>query len=279
MPTNTTDEAHACAPAESRGPFNTEPNSLVEIQARAARGEITWTKPLLLLGGRTALIVAAQSVVALIFRLRGSPLPWRAAGPWWTVYGTLVDVGCLALLWKFTHAEGIRIRDLIGPIRLRYGRDIFIAIGILAMVFPLFVAGGFLTSLWFYGQLYAPEPYPGVLSGRVLPLWATIYSCSLWWLIWSPTEELTYAGYLLPRLKVLSRRTWVAVVLVGFWWTIQHCFLPFIGDWRLFVWRFLAFLPGVIVLVLVYFRIRRLAPLILAHWVMDISATVMTLRF
>ena len=93
MPTNTTDEAHACAPAESRGPFNTEPNSLVEIQARAARGEITWTKPLLLLGGRTALIVAAQSVVALIFRLRGSPLPWRAAGPWWTVYGTLVDVG------------------------------------------------------------------------------------------------------------------------------------------------------------------------------------------
>jgi hypothetical protein len=37
-------------------------------------------------------------------------------------------------------------------------------------------------------------------------------------MIWSPTEEMTYQAYALPRIQALSRRAWVAVVVVGFWW-------------------------------------------------------------
>jgi len=35
--------------------------------------------------------------------------PWRAAGDWWNVYGTVVDVSCLIRLRYFTHKEGIRL--------------------------------------------------------------------------------------------------------------------------------------------------------------------------
>jgi membrane protease YdiL (CAAX protease family) len=139
------------------------------------------------------------------------------------------------------------------------------------------VLGGLLAARLVYG-VSQPDVFPGILGGRVLPLWAVIYSFSLWWMIWSPTEEMTYAGYSLPRAQALSGRTWVAVVLVGFWWAIQHSFLPFIPEWRNVVWRFLAFLPGVVVLLFIYLRTRRLAPLIVAHWSMDIIATVMTMR-
>ena len=38
----------------------------------------------------------------------------------------------------------------------------------------------------------------------------------------------------------------------------------------------LTFLPGVFLLILFYLRTHRIAPLIVAHWPMDIAAAVMT---
>jgi len=66
---------------------------------------------------------------------------------------------------------------------------------------------------------------------------------------------------------------------VAFWWALQHSFIPFIVEWRYVIWRFLFFLPGVLVFLLIYVRIRRLPPLILAHWAMDLMAAIFTLKF
>ena len=41
----------------------------------------------------------------------------------------------------------------------------------------------------------------------------------------------------------------------------------------------MAFVPGVFATILVYLRTRRLAPLIVAHWMMDILGMLMTTRF
>jgi membrane protease YdiL (CAAX protease family) len=95
-------------------------------------------------------------------------------------------------------------------------------------------------------------------------------------MIWSPTEETTYQAYVLPRLQALTGRNWIAFSIVGVCWAAQHCALPFVPDWRYILFRFLAFLPGVLVMMLVYLRTRRLAPLIIAHWPMDIVASIMT---
>jgi hypothetical protein len=245
------------------------------VRERVAARQVPWKYPAMVVVGRSVFILLAQALVAVIFAFRGAPHPWLAAAPWWTIYGTLVDAGCLALMWTFTRREGIGLRSLIGPIRLRYGRDLLLGIAVLAAVFPCFFIGASVSTRLLY-QGTQPYLYPGILGARVLPFWAWFYSHFIWWVIWSPTEEMTYAGYALPRLQALSHRTWVAVAFVGFWWTIQHPFLPFIPDWRLFVWRFCAFLPGILMLCLIYLRIRRLPPLILAHWTMDIIAVLMT---
>ena len=47
---------------------------------------------------------------------------------------------------------------------------------------------------------------------------------------------------------------------------------PFIPDWRYVVYRSLMMAPIVLFFMPVYLRIRRLSPLILAHWPMDIFA-------
>jgi len=252
-------------------------NSQPAIEQRVALGKISWTGPLLLLMGRTVLAIVAQALVATVYLLRHHPSPWNAAAPWWSVYGTLVDVGCLVLLAKFTRAEGIGLRELIGRVRLRWGSDIFLGLGCLLLIFPFFLLAAAPSSKLVYGSAQ-PYLYPGLLAERVLPLWAVVYSLGFWWIFWSPTEEMTYQAYAMPRILVLSGHWWIAISVVSFWWTLQHSFLPLILDWRYVVWRFLAFLPGVIAFTLIYLRTRRLPPLIVAHWAMDFSAMLMTLK-
>lgn len=236
---------------------------------------IRWTGPLLCMAGRSVLILAGQAITALIFVLRGDQTPWLAAGRWWTVYGTLADLGCLALLWRFTRAEGATLRGLVGPIRCRRGRDLWTGLGLFLLLFPLLIVGGMMSNFIVYGTMSA-EPNPTGAVRPPFPLWGTVYSLGVWWVIWSATEEMTYQGYALPRLRALSSRTWVALAVVGFWWSLQHSFIPFIPEWRYVVWRFVMVVPGVVVMMLVYLRMRRLAPLIVAHWPMDILVAWMT---
>jgi membrane protease YdiL (CAAX protease family) len=252
-------------------------NSKSALALRASRGQLTWSGPLLLVVGRSALILAAQAVVACGLWLRSRSWSWDAAAKWWSVYGTLVDIGCLALMVVYTRKEGIRLRDLIGPVRLRWGRDLFLGAGIFMLVFPFFILVSPVAMRLLYGT--TPLPTFSGLTGRVLPLWAVVYSFSIWLLIWSPTEEITYQGYALPRLEALFKSRWKAVALVSFWWAIQHPFLPFILDWKYFVWRFLMFLPSMVIMTLLYLKVRRLPPFILAHWPMDTIALFMTLKF
>jgi hypothetical protein len=250
-------------------------NSPDAIRERVAAKRVSWTGPLLLIVGRGFLWMAAQGLVALIFVARHRPDPWRLATYWWSVCFTLCDIGCLLGMWYFTRREGISIRDLIGPIRMRHGRDLFLGIGYYLMTFPFFLAGGYLGQTAFYGR-HGVSPNAYFLHAHALPLWAVIYSLSIYWIIQSATEELTYQGYALPRLEALTGRTSVAFALVAFWFTAQHCALGFVPDWRANLCRFVSFLPGCAAIMVIYIRTRRLAPLIVAHWLIDIGAILIT---
>ena len=250
-------------------------NELVSVDDRVAAGRVPWTGPLLLVVARPVLFLTMQAILAVVFLVLHRTSPWKAAGAWWNVYGTLVDFGCLIGLRYFTRCEGINLRDLFGPIRFRYGRDLFLGLGYFVLVFPLFGIGGYLAQVLLWGSP-AKAPIAFLMQAHSLPVWATIYSLTFWWLISSATEEVTFQGYALPRLQSLTGHTWAAFAVVAFCWAAQHCMLPFMPDWRFLLYRFLAFLPGVLVMMVIYLRTRRLAPLIFAHWPMDILGAIMT---
>ncbi len=212
---------------------------------------LTWTAPLLPVTGRSALIPAAQGLVAVIFAIQGNPAPWRAAAPWWTIYGHAGGCRVPGADVEVHASGGNHASPTGGAHSPPGGRDLFVGIGLFLLVFPLFVSAGLLSGLLLYGTLQAGA-HPGIVMGRVLPGWAIAYSLSFWWVIWSPTEEMTYQAYALPRIEALSGRSWVAVGVVTFWWALQHSFLPFIADWRFGIWRFVSFVPGVIALTLIY---------------------------
>ena len=86
---------------------------------------------------------------------------------------------------------------------------------------------------------------------------------------WGLTEQMTYNGYLVPRFQVLSGRTVVAVAFVSFAWSFQHALQPLTFDPDFMLYRFLAPIPHTAFIVLVYLRVRRLLPFVIAHWLMD----------
>jgi len=249
-------------------------NARSQIEERAATGRVLWIGPLLLAPARTVLWFTFQCLLALILYALHRPAPFQTAGNWWMLYGTLSDGCCLFGMWYFTRQEGIRLRDLIGPIRLRWGRDLWLGLGILVLSYPLLIGGGYLATALVYGST-ANVPIEFILQRHALPMWATVYTLTVWWIIQSTTEEMTYQGYVLPRLQALTGRTWIAIVIVGFWWGGQHCMVPFVADWHYVAYRFLMFLP-LMAWMAIYLRIRRLAPFIIAHWPMDLMVAVMT---
>lgn len=122
-----------------------------------------------MLFARTVFAVAAQAVVAAILFLRASPAPWHDAEPWLPVYGTLIDAGCLALLWRLTRREGIGLFDLVGFERSRLGRDVLLGLVLIPASLVFIFAGTYAAGWIVYGR---PAP-PYFLGG--LPVWAALY--------------------------------------------------------------------------------------------------------
>jgi hypothetical protein len=112
-----------------------EPSAQASFEARVAAGRVPWAGPLIVILARPLLMIASQGLVALILAAMHRPDQWRLAGYWWTIYGTIVDIGCLSAMFRFTRREGIRMRDLLGTVWLPYGKDIFLGLGYFALVF------------------------------------------------------------------------------------------------------------------------------------------------
>lgn len=246
-------------------------NSHEALLRRREAAALTWRGPALMLFARAAFAVGAQAVVAAIFLLRASPTPWHDAGPWLPVYGTLIDAGCLALLWRLTRREGIGLFDLVGFARRRLVRDVLLGF-VLIPVSLIFIFGGtYAAGEVVYGTLTPPY----FLGG--LPLPAALYGVLVWPFIWGLTEQMTYNGYLVSRFQVLLRSTSLAVAVVAFAWSMQHAFMPLTFDTKFMVFRLLASVPNTVFQTLLYLRLRRLVPFAIAHALMDGATTLIPL--
>ena len=174
------------------------------------------------------------------------------------------------ILTRLAREEGIRLFDLINFQRQPIGRSLLIGLGFIILYIFFAVAGGMIFGILIYGATSPPAVmYP-------LPLWGSLYSLIIWPLIWAFAEELTYQGYALPRLEVITGKPWLAVLLVGFGWALQHSALPLMADWRWALFRFGSSLLIGMVLPIIYLRTRRLTPFIIAHWAANFVSVLMT---
>ncbi|HSV18826.1 MAG TPA: CPBP family glutamic-type intramembrane protease [Casimicrobiaceae bacterium] len=246
-----------------------DPNSRAALLQRREAASLTWRGPALMLLARAACAVAAQGVVAGVFALRSSSAPWHDAEPWLPVYGTLIDAGCLVLLWHLTRREGMRLFQLVGFERARVVRDTLLGLALVPASL-VFILGGIYGAGWLlYGTLTPPYLF------GTLPLPAALYGVLVFPFVWGLTEQMTYNGYLVPRLQVLCRSTTLAVACVAFAWSLQHAFMPLTFDAKFMTFRALSAVPNTVFQTVLYLRLRRLIPFALAHALMDGASVLM----
>ncbi len=221
---------------------------------------------------RAAFSYLAQFLVIAILFLVGYDHPYQASLGWWTIWGTLVDIACLVALTVLVKREGIRLLDLIGTSRQQLRRDLLLVIPFaISLLVPTAVIGTIVQRIFYPNATVPPQ-----LAVMHLPMWAVLYSIIVWPAIWTFTEEVTYLGYLFPRLEVITRSTTLAAVIVLAMWTTQHPALPLIGG-SYPAFRAITAFMAVFIQTMLFIRFRRLLPLIITHWLADLTPGVTAL--
>lgn len=229
--------------------------------------------PIILVFTRFILALVLQLCIAVPYILAGNTNPIEAAGHWFTVYGTLIDIGCLFLIAILIKKENLRLLDLVNIKSQSFIKTLLTSIGYIVLFLPMSIAGMSISSL-----LLFDTPVPQQTMGGI-PLWGAVYSVTIWPVIWAISEQITYQGYALPRIISHVRHKWIAIAIVSFGWAFQHVALPLSFDWHYIIMRVLSFIPVAIVMILLYIRSKRLLPFIISHWVMDLTAAFTSILF
>ena len=245
-------------------------NTISSIQKLYSGSRLSWWPVIFFLPARLVFAFIAQALTAGLFAFRGSTNAWQDATAWWPVYSTITDMLCLfALVW-LTKREGMKISDLLGA----KGKDILKQLAwtpvYLLAVAPTAILANIITQS-FYGAALPP-----MIAVVNLPPVGQLYSLVIWPIVWVITEELVYLGYLLPRIEVFSGKTWLAILVVIFFWGFQHLAIPFILDEKYLVSRVLAAIAAISSFPIVFvLGRRRLIPLIGVHYIADLATAIL----
>lgn len=227
-----------------------------------------WAWPLILVFARFFLAVLFQLILSIVFYFAEDPSPLTAAGKWFTVYGTLIDLACLLLISWQLKKDGKSLITIVNVKKGQYKQDIVKGLIYSLILLPVSVVGMVLGSLLLYGT---PEPMQ-IMGG--IPLWGAIYSVVIFPIIWAFAEQITYQGYSLNRLEKVFNSKVLAIAIISLGWMLQHAALPLMLDFKYMIFRIISFMPLTIIMPIMYLKTKRLLPFIVSHWIMDLIAAL-----
>jgi hypothetical protein len=238
---------------------------------RAAAGGVGGA--VLLVGTRFGLWLGVQLGLAGLLILVGQAATGgqaldEAAG-WWMVYGALVDLGTLGVIFWLLRRDHRSYRGLLGP--PTSGWQVALgAAGVLAASVPAVVFSGELTS-----AVYGQDAIPPMLAVVELPPWASVVGVLVVPLLAEVAEPVAYLGVVLPRLERRLGRSWPAATVVVALWAAEHALYPLLVsggrlDWGFSAYRVGSVLPFLAAWTAVFYALgRRLLPVMAARWVFN----------
>ena len=215
-------------------------------------------------------LLPIRSVLFLIIFLAGSRITSKQLNDmssWWTTVATIVNILTVIMLIYISRKNDMTYLDLIG---YRKG-DTSIKQIVIITIMILSVGGGgmYLAGFLCYGILpYSPPmmiaPVPKVLAlinFFLLPVTTAL------------AEDGLYLGC---GVNVIKNKT-CAILVPAFFYTLQHCFIPVLIDARYIAYRFLSYLPLIIILCLYYHKKRNPLPIMVGHALIDLMTVIWVL--
>jgi uncharacterized protein len=210
---------------------------------------------------RFAAVLAGDGLTWGLLHLTGSPSPWIGAVLLSNVHVPVVtDVATLVLLAVLLKREGLRLRDLLGPVDpagTAWRTGVAVVAGLVA-----FALGGTVAALLISPQAVPAGPAPH------LPLWFGLWSLLVLPVTVALAEEFLYRGYLQPRLAGRIG-TPAAVLVVATAFALQHVGMA-ATSWPAVAAKLGATFVFGLAFGLLRVWMRRLAPLMVAHWLIDV---------
>jgi hypothetical protein len=223
----------------------------------------------LLVGSRIALWLGVQLLLTGLLVLGGQMAAGQAlddVAGWWMVYGALIDLGTLGIIFWLLRRDGGTYRGLLGPPTTAWQVALG-ALGVLAASVPAVVFSGELTS-----ALYGDDAIPPMFAVVDLPPLASVVSVLVVPLLTELAEPVAYLGVVLPRLEARLGRSWLAATIVVVVWAAEHAFFPLLTsggglDLEFAAYRVGSVLPYLAIWTALYYALgRRLLPIMAARW-------------
>ena len=245
---------------------------------------IGWTWPLVMTFIRLPLILLVNAGVILALQAAGFPVGFGTGALWYPLSVSLVNVACLALLLWRGRVENLQWGTIIGFERRRLLRDLGWGLLWSLILFVLMMGGvtAAVLTVRAVAGLTLQEIYAGTADFSVeLPAWLTIgmvvVSGVLFPILNAPVEELQYRAYAQLRLTAISRNKWIGIFIPALGFGLQHvafAYSPYAAP--AFAAGF--FLWGLGAGVILRWQ-QRLAPLIVAHLISNLSFGIVPLLF
>ena len=212
---------------------------------------------------RSLLFIAGGLVLSSV-----SGLTLSEASGWWSPLCIMMNLITIAVLFGICKLEGVGYKSLIA------GKDEKIRVKsavIITMVMSVLGIGGMiLFSIVFYGG-------PPEMLTQPLPVWIAVLNLFLLPITIVFAEMPLYFGYSFNRIKSITGSPVFSIAYVVFFYAVQHSFMPVLWDVKYVLFRFLSFLPLMIVLGIIYNRKRRLPEMMIGHGLMDFGTGIQIL--
>lgn len=184
------------------------------------------------------------------------------ASQWWSIICTVCNVITIVLLMTICKREGTTYKELIGYQKGQLNLKYTLLIVVLMLLLGI---GGM------YGFGFAIYGYVPVIMVQPIPVWVAAINIVLLPLTIVFAELPLYFGYALNKIEENTGNKILSILYPMFFYALQHSFIPLLFEWKHILFRFLSFLPLMVVLGNIYYKKRKLATLMIGHAVLDIA--------
>lgn len=234
---------------------------------------------------RIPLLLVMLAIFSLLLRQFGHEVSFPFLPDLSTVYFTVVNVICFFLLHRILKKEGRSIKELLGFRVESLGKDILFGFLWLFVLYIPFAAAVMGTMFFMFGTDFINH-FQTVFAGDIdyesltRPIWLLWFSACvslIFPFLNAPIEELMYRGYAQPRFIKGYKKVWLGIIIPSIGFALQHVMLaPSLQGAIVYM---VAFFVWGIGSGIIYYKQKRLFPLVVSHFIVNLSFSVMPIIF
>ena len=190
------------------------------------------------------------------------------ASQWWSIICVICNIITIILLKFILKNERTTYKEILNY--EKGNKNIKETLLIVLIMIFLGIGGMYGVGFMIYGCVPVTMVQP-------IPIWIAAINVLLLPITVIFAEMPLYFGYSLNKIEQISNNKLLVICYPMFFYALQHSFIPLLFDIKYMAFRFLSFLPLMIVLGIIYYKKRKLTPLMVGHAVLDFATAVQIL--